>query len=107
MADQHRHASALEFTADILRQSRLHRADPPLVRGPRRAVSTVGVKAETGKTAAAMVAGSVWGCHRRRHDREIGFAENWHTTAGKVEITALAHNELSSDPRRDERRWAE
>jgi uncharacterized protein (DUF927 family) len=26
--------------------------------------------------------------------REIGFAERWHTTASKIEITALAHNEI-------------
>jgi uncharacterized protein (DUF927 family) len=33
------------------------------------------------------------GCHRSSERRKNGFAENWHTTAGKVEITALAHNE--------------
>jgi hypothetical protein len=48
---------------------------------------------ESGKTTAAMVTGSIWGCHRSPERRENGFAESWHTTAGKVEITALAHNE--------------
>jgi putative DNA primase/helicase len=46
-----------------------------------------------GKTGAAMVTGSIWGCHRSPARRENGFAESWSTTAGKVEITALAHNE--------------
>ena len=40
-----------------------------------------------------MVAGSFWGCHLSAERREKGFAESWHTTPGKVEITALAHNE--------------
>ena len=40
-----------------------------------------------------MVTGSIWGCHRSQERREKGFAESWHTTAGKVELTALAHNE--------------
>jgi putative DNA primase/helicase len=47
---------------------------------------------ETGKTTAAMVAGSVWGCHRGDR-RERGFAETWNSTAGKVEVTALAHRD--------------
>jgi uncharacterized protein (DUF927 family) len=38
-----------------------------------------------------MVAGSVWGCHRTH--RELGFCETWHTTAGKLEHTALVHND--------------
>ena len=65
----------------------------PLVSGPRSGGFQLFGEAETGKTAAAMVTGSIWGCHRSPERRESGFAENWHTTAGKVEITALAHNE--------------
>jgi uncharacterized protein (DUF927 family) len=34
--------------------------------------------AETGKTAAAMVTGSIWGCHRSAERRENGFSESWH-----------------------------
>jgi putative DNA primase/helicase len=48
---------------------------------------------ETGKTTCAMVAGSCWGCHRTPEHRERGFAETWHTTPNKVELSALAHNE--------------
>jgi putative DNA primase/helicase len=40
-----------------------------------------------------MVTGSIWGCHLSPERREIGFSERWHTTAGKIELTALAHNE--------------
>jgi putative DNA primase/helicase len=40
------------------------------------------------------VTGSLWGCHRSPERRENGFSESWHTTAGKIEITALAHNEI-------------
>jgi uncharacterized protein (DUF927 family) len=65
----------------------------PLVNGPRSGGFQLFGRGESGKTAAAMVTGSIWGCHRLRERREIGFAERWHTTAGKVELTALAHNE--------------
>jgi putative DNA primase/helicase len=65
----------------------------PLVGGPRSGGFQLFGPAETGKTAAAMVTGSLWGCHRSRERRENGFSESWHTTAGKIEITALAHNE--------------
>ena len=65
----------------------------PLVSGPRSGGFQLFGRAESGKTAAAMVAGSIWGCHRSPERRENGFAESWHTTAGKVEIRALAHNE--------------
>ena len=65
----------------------------PLVSGPRSGGFQLFGRAESGKTAAAMVAGSIWGCHHYPERRENGFAESWHTTAGKVEITALAHNE--------------
>jgi putative DNA primase/helicase len=65
----------------------------PLVSGDRSGGFQLFGKAESGKTATAMVTGSIWGCHRSSERRKNGFAENWHTTAGKVEITALAHNE--------------
>jgi putative DNA primase/helicase len=64
-----------------------------LVGGPRSGGFQLFGPAETGKTAAAMVTGSIWGCHRSRERRENGFSESWHSTAGKIEITALAHNE--------------
>jgi putative DNA primase/helicase len=66
----------------------------PLVGGPRSGGFQLFGHAETGKTAAAMVTGSIWGCHRSAERRENGFSESWHTTAGKIEITALAHNEI-------------
>ena len=75
-------ALSLAFTGPILR----------FVRGPRGGGFQLWGKRETGKTTAAMVAGSVWGCHRGGN-REIGFAETWHTTANQLEITALAHND--------------
>jgi uncharacterized protein (DUF927 family) len=40
-----------------------------------------------------MVAGSVWGCHRSGARRDKGFVESWNSTNGKVEVTALAHND--------------
>jgi uncharacterized protein DUF927 len=61
-----------------------------LVKGPRSGGFQLSGPPETGKTGAAMLA--VWGCHRSPGRKEKGFAESWHTTAGKVEITALAHN---------------
>src|ERR1700730_2888439 len=65
----------------------------PLVGGPRSGGFQLFGPGESGKTAAAMVTGSIWGCHRSPERRENGFAQSWHTTAGKIEITALAHNE--------------
>ena len=65
----------------------------PLVDGPRSGGFQLFGLAESGKTGAAMVAGSIWGCHLSPERRENGFAESWHTTANKIEITALAHNE--------------
>jgi uncharacterized protein (DUF927 family) len=65
----------------------------PLVNPPRSGGFQLFGLAESGKTAAAMVAGSIWGCHLSQERRENGFAESWHSTAGKIEITALAHNE--------------
>jgi len=64
-----------------------------LVSGPHSGGFQLFGPAESGKTAAAMVTGSIWGCHRSPERRENGFSESWHTTAGKVELTALAHNE--------------
>jgi hypothetical protein len=64
----------------------------PLVKGPRSGGFQLVGPPETGKTGAAMVAGSFWGCHRAEGRREKGFAESWNTTEGKVEVTALAHN---------------
>jgi putative DNA primase/helicase len=64
-----------------------------LVSGPRSGGFQLFGPAESGKTAAAMITGSIWGCHRSPERRENGFSESWHTTAGKVELTALAHNE--------------
>jgi Domain of unknown function (DUF927) len=76
-------ALSLAFTGPILR----------FVRGPRGGGFQFWGPQETGKTTAAMVAGSVWGCHTGTGDREIGFAETWHTTVNQVEVTALAHND--------------
>ena len=75
-------AVSLAFTGPILR----------FVKGPRSGGFQIWGNAESGKTAAAMVGGSVWGCHRDEGKRENGFAESWHSTAGKIETTALAHN---------------
>lgn len=76
-------AVSLAFTGPILR----------FVQGPKAGGFQVFGDAETGKTTSAMVAGSVWGCHHAEGRREKGFAESWNTTAGKVELTALAHND--------------
>ena len=64
----------------------------PLVKGPRSGGFQLVGDPETGKTGAAMVAGSFWGCHRAEGRRQLGFGESWNTTLGKVEVTALAHN---------------
>ena len=64
-----------------------------LVAGPRGGGFQFWGPKETGKTTAAMVAGSVWGCHRGAGNPEIGFAESWNSTGGKIEVTALAHND--------------
>ena len=76
-------ALGLAFTGPILK----------LVTGPKGGGFQFWGKKETGKTTAAMVAGSVWGCHTVAGDPEIGFAESWHTTANEVEVTALAHTD--------------
>ena len=64
----------------------------PLVKGPRSGGFQLVGDPETGKTGAAVVAGSFWGCHRSEGRGERGFAESWNTTVGKLEVTALAHN---------------
>jgi putative DNA primase/helicase len=64
----------------------------PLVTGPHGGGFQLSGPPESGKTSAALVAGSFWGCHASER-RDQGFAESWHSTAGKVEITALAHND--------------
>jgi len=74
---------ALAFTGPIL----------PYVKGPCTGGFQISGPAETGKTTAGMVAGSVWGCHVAAERSQKGFSESWHTTIGKVELTALAHNE--------------
>src|SRR6202042_1323038 len=48
-------------------------------------------QAESGKTTAAMVAGSIWGCYRGER-RRMGFSESWNATANQIERVALAHN---------------
>jgi hypothetical protein len=64
-----------------------------LSRGPTSGGFQIWGAAESGKTTAAMVAGSAWGCHRGEGRREKGFVESWNSTAAKVEVTALAHND--------------
>lgn len=76
-------AVSLAFTGPILRY----------IKGVRSGGFQITGLGETGKTTAMMVCGSVWGCHHSPERQEKGFAESWHTTAGKVEVTALAHNE--------------
>jgi putative DNA primase/helicase len=58
------------------------------VSGPRTGGFQIVGPAESGKTAMAMVAGSVWGCHRSSVHKEKGFAESWNTTINKLEETA-------------------
>jgi hypothetical protein len=76
-------AASLAFTGPILR----------FVSGPRGGGFNLSGSPESGKTTAQMVTGSVWGCHISEGNNEIGFAETWHTTTNKVEVTALAHND--------------
>jgi putative DNA primase/helicase len=73
-------AVSLAFTGPILR----------FVEGVRSGGFQIYGDPETGKSTAAMVAGSVWGCH---FQSDNGFLESWNTTANAVEITALAHND--------------
>jgi putative DNA primase/helicase len=72
----------LAFTGPVLR----------FVDSPKGGGFQLWGNAETGKTTSAMVAGSVWGCHRG--DRcEKGFTESWNSTGGKMEVTALGHRD--------------
>lgn len=61
------------------------------VDGPRNGGFQITGPAETGKTTAAMVAGSIWGCHRDSARADKGFAESWNTTLNKLDETAQAH----------------
>lgn len=63
----------------------------PFVSGPRTGGFQITGPAETGKTTAAIVAGSIWGCHRDAARAEKGFGESWNTTLNKLEETAQAH----------------
>jgi hypothetical protein len=74
---------SLAFTGPILR----------FVQGPKSGGFQIYGPPETSKTTAAIVAGSVWGCHRSEGRREKGFLESWNTTGAKAELTALAHND--------------
>jgi putative DNA primase/helicase len=74
---------ALAFTGPILR----------LAGGPRLGGFQLWGGPEAGKTTAALVAGSVWGCHRAEGRKDKGFTESWNSTAGAIELTALAHND--------------
>jgi hypothetical protein len=65
----------------------------PFVAGPRTGGFQISGKAESGKTAVAMVAGSIWGCHRDSMRKDKGFAESWNTTINKLEETAQAHSD--------------
>ncbi len=64
-----------------------------LVDGPRTGGFQISGRAESGKTAAAMVAGSIWGCHRDSARKDKGFAESWNTTINQLEETARAHSD--------------
>jgi putative DNA primase/helicase len=63
----------------------------PFVSGLRTGGFQVSGPAEKGKTAVAMIAGSIWGCHRDSVRKDKGFAESWNTTVNKLEKTAQAH----------------
>jgi hypothetical protein len=63
------------------------------VEGPRTGGFQISGRAETGKTTLAMVAGSIWGCHRDRQRQDKGFAESWNTTANQLEETARVHSD--------------
>jgi hypothetical protein len=76
-------AASLAFTGPILRFGSVEKSGGFQLYG----------KGETGKTTAAMVAGSVWGCHRDPAKRQAGFCEKWNTTVNQLEVTALAHND--------------
>ena len=61
------------------------------VTGPRTGGFQITGAAESGKTTAAMVAGSIWGCHLDSARAEKGFSESWNSTLNALEETAQAH----------------
>jgi putative DNA primase/helicase len=63
------------------------------VAGPRTGGFQISGRAESGKTTAAMVAGSIWGCHRDSARKEKGFSESWNTTVNKLDETAQIHSD--------------
>lgn len=63
----------------------------PFVTGPRTGGFQITGAAESGKTTAAMVAGSIWGCHLDSARAEKGFCESWNSTHNALEGTAQAH----------------
>ena len=65
----------------------------PFVSGTRTGGFQVSGPAEKGKTAVAMIAGSIWGCHRDSMRKDKGFAESWNTTGNELERTAQAHSD--------------
>jgi hypothetical protein len=65
----------------------------PFVSGSRTGGFQISGLAETGKTTAAMVAGSIWGCHTDPVRNDKGFAESWNTTGNELERTAQAHSD--------------
>ncbi len=75
---------SLAFTGPILK----------FTKGPKGGGFQIWGAAESGKTTAIMVAGSVWGCHKSEGRQERGFAESWNSTAGKIEVTGLTHNNV-------------
>jgi putative DNA primase/helicase len=76
-------AVSLAFTGPILR----------FVDGSKAGGFQIFGLPESGKTTAAKVAGSVWGCYRSEDKRDRGFSETWNATKNKLEIIALAHND--------------
>lgn len=76
-------AASLACTGPILR----------FVKGPRTGGFQLYGPAETGKTTAAMVAGSIWGCHVDSMRKDKGFAETWNTTINELENTAQVHSD--------------
>jgi putative DNA primase/helicase len=76
-------AASLACTGPILR----------FVKGPRTGGFQLYGPAETGKTTAAMVAGSIWGCHIDSMRKDKGFAETWNTTLNEQEKTAQVHSD--------------
>ena len=76
-------AISLAFTGPILR----------FFNGPQGGGFQLFGNAQSGKTTAALLAGSVWGCHRTTPRNKKGFIESWNTTLNTSESTMLAHND--------------